>query len=373
MQVMKKQTTLKSTIKLTAIFYAIALVGIVVLINSCRKSCEKTKPPVTNEAATVKNNPSPVIQISQGSSEISVVTVAAIRKSGDGTLTEVMFNEKAELFTVNDASIIAGLQDALNNNTPVKITVNPWKATVLQLNTVSREEASRYSGRQIINSPSTAHAIDLARMDENTINNLPAMAVINTTSTVGLTDVIPDMATAQQMFDYIAHQCCALGGPFAIDYCISFQYCEDGCYARAHKMCWILNNTYNYATHKIFSFANAGVDELCVKGEKWGGCCVNWWYHVAPLVNIKTPGGTKAYVFDPAMFDQPVLLATWLHAQQNPACVPHGDVPHVTMINIQPTSSYAPSSGSGFTFSTDPFYTSTNSTLVSYSPLLTCP
>jgi hypothetical protein len=134
-----------------------------------------------------------------------------------------------------------------------------------------------------------------------------------------------------------------------------------------------MNTKYNYATHKVFSFANAGVDELCVQGLKWGGCCVNWWYHVAPLVNIKTPAGTKAYVMDPAMFDQPVLLATWLHAQENPACVPSGDNPHVTMINIQPTSSYEPTSSSGLTFNTDPTFSATDGTLSSYSPLITCP
>jgi hypothetical protein len=138
-------------------------------------------------------------------------------------------------------------------------------------------------------------------------------------------------------------------------------------------MCWIINNKYHYGTQKIFSFANAGSDELCVQGQKWGGCCINWWYHVAPLVTIQTTKGPQAYVFDPAMFDQPVLLSTWLHAQENPACVPGGDVPHVTMINVQPTTSYSPSNSTGYAFDTDPHYTNTNSTLVSYMNLTTCP
>ncbi len=370
---MKKQATSKSMMKFTTILYATALTGMVVLVNACNKNCEQTRPATTGQAATAKTASAPVTQTAQGNNDISVVTVAAIRKSGDGKTTEIMFNEKAELFNVTDAAIIASLQNALDKGTPVKVTVNPWTATVLAANSATREEAARYTGRHIVYSPTTAHSIDLATMNDNDINNnVPEMAMINTT-TSGLTDVIPDMATAQLIFDYITHQCCALPGPYAVDYCISFQYCEDGCYARAHKMCWILNNDYHYATHKIFSFANAGHDELCVKGEKWGGCCVNWWYHVAPLVNIKTPSGTKAYVFDPAMFDQPVLLATWLHAQQNPACVPGGDVPHVSMINIQPTSSYSPSSGSGFTFDTDPTYSSTDATLTSYAPRITCP
>ena len=88
---------------------------------------------------------------------------------------------------------------------------------------------------------------------------------------------------------------------------------------------------------------------------------------------VKTPTGPKAYVFDPAMFNQPVLLATWLHAQENPACATGSMVANVTMINVQPTTSYAPSGSSGLAFGTDPSYTSTNTTLYNYANLVTCP
>ena len=135
-------------------------------------------------------------------------------------------------------------------------------------------------------------------------------------------------------------------------------------------MCWILNNRYNYATHKVFSFANVTPHRLSVKAQKWCGQCITWWYHVAPLVTINTPTGPKAFVFDPAMFDQPVLLSTWLHWQSNPVCSGNA---HVDMINIQPTSSYAPSGSTGYLFSTDPTFSSTNSTLISYAPNHTCP
>jgi hypothetical protein len=135
-------------------------------------------------------------------------------------------------------------------------------------------------------------------------------------------------------------------------------------------MAYIINNRYHYVTHKIFSFANSGSDRLRVKAEKWGGCCVTWWYHVAPLVNIKTPTGTKAYVFDPAMFDQPVLLSVWLHAQENPSC---SSSPRVDMINLQPTTSYSPANYAGTMFDTDPAYADSDTTMVHYRPLRTCP
>jgi hypothetical protein len=350
-----------NTVKFTSI---IAILGIVVFINACNKNCQQ-KPLPTNEAITSNKVPAPVVQ---NNSISQVVTVADIRKSADGLSTRIIFTENEEIFNVSDASLIARLQDAYDNNKIISATFNPWSATVLNVSAPSDQDVNNHRSRQLSNAKGIAQKIDLSTMNPDVINNAPAMAVLDNTTT-GLTDVIPDMATAQLMFDYITHQCCALSGPYLIDHCISFQYCEDGCYARAHKMCWILNNTYHYATHKIFSFANSGPDQLSVKCEKWRGCCVNWWYHVAPLVNIKTPTGVKAFVFDPAMFDVPVLLATWLHAQENPAC---SSTPHVSMINIQPTASYSPASMTGLVFDTDPTYSNTNSTLVAYSPLHTC-
>jgi Glutaminase len=363
-----KRFTFKNGVRLTTGVCFAALISGVVFINSCSKSKPVSSVQATSQKTTEKVTPVvTAAPLQQNEPQDHLVTIANIRIAPDGVLHEVMFNELAELFTVYDATVLAGLQEAFNKGNLVNVNVNPWSATVLRVSPASATQVSIHSARQMSN-PGTGIPIDLSRVSDETLNNSPELAVMNTTAP-GLVNVIPDMATAQMMFDYIAHQCCALGGPFTIDHCISFQYCQDGCYARAHKMCWIINNKYNYGTHKIFSFANSGSDRLSVKCEKWLGCCVTWWYHVAPLVNINTPGGVKAYVFDPAMFDQPVLLATWLHAQKNPAC---STTPNVSMINIQPTASYSPIGSSGLTFSTDPTYSSTNSTLISYAPLHTC-
>ena len=358
-----KKTTLGKNIRLTALFYFMAVAGILVLINACTHKSQ-TASVVTPAAAT--NAATPLVQ---GKEQTKTVTVLGMNAVPGSTATRVIFRELEEEFNVSDAGILASLKSALNENTPVKITFNPWQASVTSVSPVSEAERMVYTSRTIVSSPGSSVMVDLDHTDPNVINNA-GIGVLNTT-TPGLTSVIPNMATAQLMFDYITHQCCALPGPYTIDFCIPFQYCEDGCYARAHKMCYIINTKYNYATHKVFSFAYPdGPYSLCVKGEKWGGCCINWWYHVAPLVNIKTPSGTQAYVIDPAMFDQPVLLATWLHAQQNPACA-GGSTPKVTSFNIQPTSSYEPYDTSSF--NTDPYYAQTDTTLVNYSPLTTCP
>jgi hypothetical protein len=148
----------------------------------------------------------------------------------------------------------------------------------------------------------------------------------------------------------------------------------DGCYARAHKMRWIITTKYKYCCEKVFSFANEDNDRLAVRADKWGGCCVTWWYHVAPLIRVRLRLGSfslvLALVIDPGMFDKPVLLSTWLGAQQNTACSANA---HVSMYSIQPGSAYTPANYAGTAFTTDPAYTATDATLTAYSGLTTCP
>ena len=362
---LKKSDMKKSTsLKLSA---GIVLLYVLALVNGCNKE----KSSVCSQNDKKAEQMAAVVQATQNQPMIKVMSVADIRTSADGTSYKIMFNQNAEMFSLEDASMLSVLRQALASKSFVKVTFNPWQASIVKIDAPNSQEISQMKSRQIVKSSGVAMNVNIETMNTEAIDNMERIAIINTTSP-GLTNVVPDMATAQSMFDYISKQCCAIPGPYSIDYCISFQYCEDGCYARAQKMCTILNNRYHYDTHKIFSFANAGSDVLSVKANKWGGCCVNWWYHVAPLVNIKTPTGTKAYVFDPAMFDQPVLLSAWLHAQQNPACA-GGSTPHVTMINIQPTVSYSPADGTGYAFDTDPGSIDTDNTLVNYSALVTCP
>jgi hypothetical protein len=77
-----------------------------------------------------------------------------------------------------------------------------------------------------------------------------------------------------------------------------------------------------------------------------------------------------ALVIDPGMFNKPVLLSTWLSAQQNTGCDPHAKV---SMYSIQPDSAYSPANLAGTAFTTDPSYTDTDATLTMYRNLTTCP
>ena len=369
---MNKSTNNKKN-RLSAFLGVIAFSGLVSIAVSCNKNNNSsgssnmgTTRTLPQAAGTTTGSKAAMHQ-----SLTSVATIAMLSNASDGRSLRAMFYENEQILNVIDDAAIASLKDAFANNKPVKITYDPWAALLITVAQPSAQDLVANS-RQINTASGASTKIDLAHMSPDLINDPQAMGVVNTTDP-GLTPVIPDMQTAQRMFDYIEHQCCQLPGPYTVDHCITFQYCPDGCYARAHKMCYILNTTYKYATQKVFSFANSGTDELCVKAEKWNGCCINWWYHVSPLVTILTPQGPKAYVFDPAMFDQPVTLYTWLHAQENPSCVPSGKVPHVSMIAIRPTASYQPANTLGTMFSTDPAYSGTNSTLVSYMHLISCP
>ena len=367
---MKKLTTQKKNIKLSAVLFAIALTGLV--INACNKSADtKRTADVSRQQAAAKSLPL-ILSKPSGKSDpiVSVVTIARIGTNATTNVTKVLFNQNEEIFTVSDAGVIATLKNAFNNNRAVQITFDPYQAVVSQASIAPEDYQSYLATRSVNINTGTTLKIDAATTEE-AINHAANIGVLNST-TSGLNGVIPDLATAQLIFDYISHQCCALPGPYAVDYCITFQYVEDGCYARASKMCEIINSKYHYATQKLFSFAFYGNDELCVQANKWNGCCINWWYHVAPLVTINTSQGPKAYIMDPAMFDQPMPAATWLHFQENPACDQGSYVPLVDVISIQPNSSYQPNS-SPYSFVTDPGDVDADATLVNYRSLISCP
>ncbi len=340
----------------TAFVLVLALAG----MSACRKGAKPVATDIGNPVQTSNSAPENTLT--------DVVGVINIQKSADGTSASVACSRHEMLFTALGADLISGLEHAQQQNVPVRITFDLNRSLLLRADPVTTNEEHQFKAR-IVKTIGSATDMESLRGNEQAINHFADMGVINTTEP-GLTPVVPDMATAQQMFNYFSTQCCQNPGPYDIDHCITFQYCADGCYARAHKMCYLINNKYHYATQKIFSFAT-GSYSLSVKAGKWCDQCINWWYHVAPLVTIQTTKGPKAYVFDPSMFDEPVLLATWLHAQENPAC---SSTPRVTAINIQPTSSYSPLAyGITTIFDTDPLYSDTNSTLVSYHYLHTCP
>lgn len=314
--------------------------------------------------------------------QTAIATVAALRKPEGRRGVECLFNERQQIFWLPTAAkagaeLLAHLEHALEENAPVRAVLNLENGVVDRVTApTSRERAAFERTRTVLDSPERPRRIKVSALDPTTFN------IVGHYLDFGVfrlcTRTMPSYKTAKDIFDFCAAQSCSLGGPPAIAPCIPFQYVRDGCYARAHKMRQVIEDRYGYCCEKVFSFANQNNDRLAVRASKWGGCCVTWWYHVAPLVRvrIRLRLGTfsidfvVALVIDPSMFDKPVLLSTWLSAQENVACLQNANL---SMYSIQPGSAYTPANYQGTAFSTDPGYTATDATLTAYRNFTTCP
>jgi hypothetical protein len=308
--------------------------------------------------------------------DTDILTVATVREGRDGE-QEILFNERQQIFklarTVKASEeVLSRLRGVIKKSEPVKAVLNPKRAVVEKIETPDADEAAKFLKERVLEkAPSKSMKINVREIDPTVFNIVEAK--LRWEAFTLCVKTVPNYAKAKEIFDFCAKQSCHLPGPKDIAPCIPFQYVPDGCYARAHKMRWIITTKYKYCCEKVFSFANQGNDHLAVKADKWGGCCIGWWYHVAPLIRVKVSFGrinfSLAYVIDPSMFDKPVLLSTWLAAQENTTCDPSANV---SMYSIQPGSAYTPANVAGTQFSIDPNYTATDQRLIQYAGLTSC-
>lgn len=310
--------------------------------------------------------------------ETTLLTVAAVRRATPRAGTEVLFLERERIFTIAEkgsagAALAKRLKAAIRGKTPLRVTLDQKRGTVVRAVEGGEEEVRAFRAARVrLPDPERSFRVDLAKIDPTRFNLVDRYLKARVFRRCRR--VIPNYLAAKQIFDFCAGQSCHLPGPPSFPPCIPFQYVRDGCYARAHQMRKIITTRYRYCCEKVFSFANVPPDQLRVQAAKWGGCCVAWWYHVAPFVRVRVRIGscrfTVGMVIDPSMFDKPVLLSTWLGAQENATC---GSNAHVSMYSIQPGSAYGPANYSGTAFVTDPGYVGTNATLAGYQSLTTCP
>src|SRR6266436_7705703 len=301
-----------------------------------------------------------------------MLTVAAIRDGKEGK--QILFNERQQIFSLakkmrSARKVSAKLKDSVKKKQPIRAVLDPRKGIIEEIETPAASEIEEFrKTRRLLEEPSKSLRIEAGAIDPTVFNVVeyklkwPAFLLCK--------KIVPNYQKAKKIFDFCAKQSCHLPGPYDISPCIPFQYVIDGCYARAHKMRWIITKKYHYCCEKVFSFANQGSDTLAVQANKWGGCCVFWWYHVAPLVRVRLGRfGVLLLVIDPGMFDKPLLLSTWLAAQENKTCSANGNV---SMYSIQPGSAYWPDNFAGTAFGTDPNYVQTDATLIAYRNLVTC-
>jgi hypothetical protein len=315
----------------------------------------------------------------------SLLTIALINESRDGKNVEFRFYERQAIYRLDKtnkaySSNMALLNEALKNNIPVRFGTDALTLAITNITKATDEEIRAYNTGDGPNSTATKIkganlvSIDVSKIDTAVFNRVEYQLRFPVFKLC--TNVVPDYATLVNIFNDCASQGCNNPPPYTITNCIPFQYVKDGCYARAHKMRQMISKKYGYCVEKVFSFAIGAPNTLAVKANMWGGCCVEWWYHVVPLLrlNVKNKFGMVSqvcYVIDPGMFTKPVTLSTWLQAQKNTGCNPNATV---TSYSIQPGSAYWPSFyGSTSSFATDPNYILTEQTLIGYKNGVTCP
>jgi Glutaminase len=303
--------------------------------------------------------------------ESGILTLAAIRR-GKGE-TQYLFNEKQRILTLAAGGkagreTAALLREAHRRKLPVRAQIDTREGVIHRASSLSEKELEEFRrNRILVERPEKAQRLNVSALDPTVFNIEQHHRGVRCFRQCKR--IIPNYKKAKKIFDFCAKQTCSLGGPFQVTPCIPFQYVIDGCYARAHKMRWIITQKYHYCCEKIFSFAIPWPDTLAVQANKWGGCCVFWWYHVAPLVRVRLGRwAVLLMVIDPGMFDKPVLLTTWLAAQENKTCSANAKV---TQHSIQPGSAYAPNGGPS-SYITDPNYVQTDATLLLYQNLITC-
>src|SRR4029077_1594099 len=210
--------------------------------------------------------------------EPGILTVANLRESTG----RILFHEKEQIFALPESDARAGISDrlreALERTAPIKAVLDPRRGVLQQVTPASENEAGEFErARTLLDKPGKTARINVAEIDPTRFN----IVDLHLKSPIFklCTSIVPSYNKAKEIFDFCAQQSCHLPTPPTVTPCIPFQYVRDGCYARAHKMRWIIEEKYGYCCEKVFSFANQNNDELAVRADKWGGCCVNWWYH----------------------------------------------------------------------------------------------
>ncbi|MEO6230127.1 MAG: protein-glutamine glutaminase family protein [Ferruginibacter sp.] len=344
-----------------------SLLCLLTLLYSCNGNSGSNGKGTPTDSITIPKDSVPVSPIQPDS---GVLTVAAINTSSDqNTVVSFYERESGYMLSKKDEKFDANMKlltAALKTNSPIKIT-GDIRGGLFAVTMPGNEELSIYKRLHAndIKDLAIPRLIDVKKIDTGTFNRVE---ILKWPIFYRCTNVLPNYAKAKEIFDSCAAQSCNLGVPTSVTPCIPFQYVRDGCFARAHKMRYIIEQRFHYCSEKVFSYGINNSTTLAVRANKWGGCCVTWWYHVAPLVRVKIQRGkfslTLAYVIDPGMFNTPVLLSTWLNAQEDISCLAGAGV---GSYSIQPSSVYFPNG------TTDPNYILTNGHLVSYNIPNTCP
>lgn len=338
------------SLRILAAFLFISILG----ITSCQKNKNGGSEP-TKETA----QPAPTDRL------LSVANVYYL----NGSNAEAWFFETPLVFEFNTNTErgrlnYEALQYAKEHKLPVNVRLAPYSENRID---------------QII--PATAEQIE--RFNEEVSKRVPAEAApspddpnapfFGGSQTSSLVSYIPNTTVLNNIFSTIKSQCCRAPGVLIYGPRIPFQFVADGCYARAHKMRQLIEDYYGYQSYKVFNFACNGAGTLSVKATLWGNnCCVKWWYHVTSYVYVQTASGPVAYAIDPAMFNVPVSISSWVAAQKNLTCGYNGAAQGQAYYYSNAYTPGFPSASCTISPAADNTYTAANNTCTSYCPKLGC-
>jgi hypothetical protein len=222
--------------------------------------------------------------------ETGVFTVAAVRRPRGKEATQILFNEHQRFFTLAATgraatALTTELRSAARKQAPLKVVLDSRRGVIQRLAAPSAKELEEFRrNRTLLDRPERTLRVEVATIDPSVFNIVDHHLRARIFRLCKR--IVPSYKKAKEIFDFCAAQSCHLGAP-AVPPCIPFQYVHDGCHAPAHQMRKIIDNKYGYCVEKVFSFANQGSDTLRVRADKWGGCCVAWWFHVAPLLRVR--------------------------------------------------------------------------------------
>jgi hypothetical protein len=140
---------------------------------------------------------------------------------------------------------------------------------------------------------------------------------------LGLTDlkaILTEITSAQAKGLFQAMQARGQIGAPKGDW-IPLVYPDDGCDARAHRMCELMATEHNVRAAKVWLYAKT--PPLKVPTRNNVDCQVLWDYHVAPVVKLKTGSATALRVIDPSVGPaRPLTIAKWIGEVNGPSNAP---------------------------------------------------
>lgn len=221
------------------------------------------------------------------------------------------------------------LSNAIKNNTPLLITYEKGELKTAKAIFIPKKTILR---KYFNISPSVLNT--KLSIQANVLKNNKRLQNI-TLELAPLLKPSANPAEVQDIFNYVklmacnhTSTCTNTGIP-----CITFQYKQNGCQARAHLMRGYIEDSLHFASQKIFVFGS-------LRAANTGTCdgnCVGWGWHVAPLVNQADAAGTiTQMVIDPSLFDKAVTVEEWKNAQLN--C---GNGAHIDEVQIIASSNYS--------------------------------